>query len=553
MFEIRRYLLFCFFFLATHSYGQEKRAVDTPVFSALKGIVLIENSGMLLQGKALSEIECLQTVGCINVPGGLLKLSAVLQDYFYCPVGKEEIREITDDISSYYKTNHHPFVFLEIPKQDVSSNVLQIVVRESRLGQVKMETNGPLRSRSCALMNYIELETGEVLDQKILLRDLQFINRHSFRRVDYIYSPGEKPYTTDLTLYVEDRKPVRFYIGGDNSGVQTTGRQRWFTGVNIAYLSRLDDLLSYQYTASSDFSKFQAHTIMYMVMFPWRHLLNTYGGYSSVHARLSFPGMKNHGQSIQASQRYIVPLNPTYTLNHEASVGYDFKRTNNNIEFSSFFPTIRKNVNLTQIVGKYAGNYEQRLCRIDFNLEFFWSPGRWLPDQTNADFASLRPGAKNNWAYLRSTFVYSQKIFKNNWFFFNFRGQLSGSNLIPSEQLGIGGYDSVRGYEERQLNMDSGALLSAELRTRSLLPTPRCGRNNYSLQILGFVDFGYGANHKLEPGERKHDYLAGAGPGARLTLNNWLSGRIDWGFKLHKAPRFSGGDSMIHFQLIGSY
>ena len=40
-------------------------------------------------------------------------------------------------------------------------------------------------------------------------------------------------------------------------------------------------------------------------------------------------------------------------------------------------------------------------------------------------------------------------------------GQISDQNLIASEQLGLGGYTTARGYEEREANVDQGWFISS--------------------------------------------------------------------------------------------
>ncbi len=229
---------------------------------------------------------------------------------------------------------------------------------------------------------------------------------------------------------------------------------------------------------------------------------------------------------------------------------------NNDLQFSDVLIKIGKIVNLTQLVGKYAGNFEKRDYRINYDMELYWSPGQWLPSQSNADFQSLRPGAKNYWVYLRSGFNYSQKLSDWAWFISQLRTQLSGYNLLPSEQLGIGGYDTVRGYSERTLNKDSGVVANVEFRTaamRLFFRHPQPGKTRDGLQFLGFLDYGWGTDHKALPGLPRSAYLAGAGPGMRYTLNNVLAARLDWGFRLHEMGHQKVGDSMLHFQVVLSY
>ena len=40
---------------------------------------------------------------------------------------------------------------------------------------------------------------------------------------------------------------------------------------------------------------------------------------------------------------------------------------------------------------------------------------------------------------------------------------LSNCNLLGSETFGLGGYDTVRGYDQRDINTDDGLLLSGQI------------------------------------------------------------------------------------------
>lgn len=525
---------------------------EHPMIPSLNGILLLgKNVKLLKKEEALKQVAGVKTLG-VDVPGGTEKLAASLSPYFGKPLCDEDVLGLIEAIRGYYQDQMRPFVSIEMPKQEATC-VLQFVVAESQLGKVCVEGNKA--SHLNRVLSRVELCPGDLIDEKVLLRDMQFLNRNPFRRVDLIYSPGEKPYTTDVMLRMEERSPYRFYAGGDNTGVGLTGQMRWFAGVNLSFTGWADHNLSYQYTTSNDFHDFQAHTLQYLVMLPSRHLLNFYGGYSSVHGRFSVPGMTNHGSSYQVSGRYIYLLNPTRRLNHEFSAGWDFKETNNALNFGEEI-AVSQPVNLFQLAAKYAGNFEGSRYRLDYSLEGYWSPGEWLPDQTNGDYQAIRPGAKNHWVYGRGALTYSQKLPHDFWFFSMFRGQFTGENLLPSEQLGIGGYDTVRGYKERELNKDKGAIANIEFRSPALKVFSRGSQTAKlvdALQFIAFFDVGYGSNHEPLPGEPRGEYLIGTGPGARYTLGQTLTGRLDWGVKLHHREPYGGGWSMLHFSLIASY
>jgi hemolysin activation/secretion protein len=559
-----RYLSLLFFLSTATCWTQEEISclkmegvapdqivADRLLLSSLQGIVLVGKQELLLNKNSLSHQEAVEVVG-LNIPTSLAALSERLSPYLHLPVNSDTIAQIRQEIHAYYKENFYPLVIVEVPNQDISHNVLQFLVRESRMGCLSV-VNEQWTNPSL-LMKYADLPYGEPINEQKLIQDVDFMNRNPFRRVSAIFAAGEEPYTTDVILYTEDRRRGRIYSGVDNTGIPTTGRERWYIGFNWGYAFWADQLLAYQYTASYDVHKLQSHTAQYQIFFPWKEVLNLYGGYSTIHPTVPDASGTN-GYSAQASLRYTVPLSMSQALRQEISFGGDFKRTNNTF-LSTEEGMFGQTVNLTQLALKYAGNYEKSDYHINFDVESYWSPGQWLPDQTGADFASLRPDAKNHWVYVRAALSYLKLFDLGVWFSGQIRTQLASNCLLPSEQLGLGGYDSVRGYDERQESMDSGVIVNLEFRSPKL---PIFGRGKAKktmpdgLQFLAFLDFGAGRDHNAVPDNDKRQFLIGVGPGVRYTLDPYLAFRLDWGFKLHNKEDYSAGTNKLHFSLTGSY
>ncbi len=543
--------LFLGLFLATHFLYATSKSPQNYEANTCRKIILIGNKGELLSKKQLETVDGIEFYK-IKVPGKTAFLAEQLENLFLnCPITKDTPLRIRRTVEEFYRNQDHPFVEVIIPQQEITQGVIQVYVFESRVAEVNV-SGGKYTSPSL-LKNYLGT-TGQPIDTTQLRKNLDFMNRNPFRRVDLIYSPGKEPHTTDLSLIVEDRQPIRVYAGTDNSGVEITKRGRCFAGFNSAKVFGLDHFVSYQYTSSYNFHQFQANTLQYLALLPWRNILNVYGGYSSVYADLPFPGMKNHGHSYQVSARYILPITPSDRLNHEMGFGFDFKRTNNTIEFSEDFPVVGPNVNLSQFTLRYGGDFGKNEWQIAFDGELFFSPGDLLGDESNADYSALRPEAKNHWLYAKALFKFFQRLPQSFALSLIARGQISSQNLLPSEQIGLGGFDSVRGYDERELNYDGGIILNGEI----LTPTFRLFSNLWeklprdTLQFLGFVDFGYGGNHNAIPGEKKRDYLIGIGPGMRYLIDPWITARLDLGIKLHHESTFSGGNAMWYFSFTGS-
>lgn len=105
--------------------------------------------------------------------------------------------------------------------------------------------------------------------------------------------------------------------------------------------------------------------------------------------------------------------------------------------------------------------------------------------------------------------------------------QLTGDSLLPLEQFGIGGVDTVRGYRANQRVGDSGIFGSVEVR----LPLIRDGDGFGLLQIAPFLDAGTIWNNNGDA-IASSNTLASIGLGFRWQKGSRLSARLDWGIPL---------------------
>jgi hemolysin activation/secretion protein len=104
--------------------------------------------------------------------------------------------------------------------------------------------------------------------------------------------------------------------------------------------------------------------------------------------------------------------------------------------------------------------------------------------------------------------------------------QLTPDKLLPMEQFGLGGLDSVRGYRQDLLLSDNGILASAEVR----YPIYRVPKQGLVLQIVPFFDVGSSWNNsktKIDPST-----LFSLGVGLRLQQGDRFTARFDYGIPL---------------------
>ena len=118
-----------------------------------------------------------------------------------------------------------------------------------------------------------------------------------------------------------------------------------------------------------------------------------------------------------------------------------------------------------------------------------------------------------------------------------FNGQITTSNLMPTEQYGLGGYNTVRGYDERVANGDNAWVINLEFWTPpgSIFKIFENHEVEDRLQFLAFWDYGFVGFEQPQPGQ-VNSWLMSVGPGLRYNINRYVSVQLDWGFQLHQAP-----------------
>ena len=540
-----------------------------------KGIILKETKGLVLFGSVqdYNRVDATKLRGLhivdLKIPGNLIDFENRLnQIYLNKPLTVEVIEKLIAEIEAHYRETYRPIVKVIITKQSIEGSVLCLIVAESSVG--KIESTGNTWLSSERLQEYVYLQPGEPIDERQIKASVDFINRNPFRSAEVLYKEGEKYQTTDLEFFIHAKRPLRVFLGTDNMGLSSIGRTRVFGGFNYGNFLGLDQILSYQFTSSVDFHSYVSNTASWIIPLPWKNVLEFFGGYSTVHADMPLPFSKSHGFSLQASTRYTIPLKVfVKEIAHEVGFGIDFKRMNNTLEFVEDFPVVGQYVNLSQIALNYKIILNYDFSRTTIQAEGFWSPGQIFGDQSKERYNSLRFGANPKYVYGKAE-IKEQLFFKETGeFMMRAAGQLSSATLLPSEEFGLGGLETVRGYEERTINGDNALFLSLEVKTPAMrgIFTPHTSRSGIVVedkwQVVFFSDYGTALTKAANVNytssntavvEPKRLYIAGAGPGLRYHIADYLYARADLGFKLKKDPQlYGGGWAMVHFMVIANF
>lgn len=456
---------------------------------------------------------------------------AWLDIYLGKPITDSSIGHLQRDIVRFYRDRGRPLVDVVVPEQEsVGKGVLQVFVLEAVLG--KLEVEGNKWSKYGLFSTNVRLRAGEPIDTGRLIEDVDWLNQNPGRHVEAAFKPGEKVGQSDVVLRVDERRPVRVYVGYEDNGPQFTGEDRVFAGFNWFNAFGLDHRFSYQYTTDVEFDFIHAHTASYEIPLPWRHTITVYGGHIDSEADFPTAAFSQEGTSYQVSVRYQVPLPRCRKVNHGFSAGLDFKSFDNNLEFGGV-PVFGTAVDIAQLALAYNAAMPDKFGATALRLETFISPGDLTGNNEDADFATQRRFSSASYAYARLNIQRETRLPQDFLWVVRGLGQLADGNLQGSEQLGLGGGTTVRGYDEREANGDRGWLISTELLTPPL-PLLRNFDKDLpeGLRLLAFWD--HGEAHRIDtiPGEDPHLVLSSVGVGLRYNFNRNASVRFDYGWQI---------------------
>jgi len=454
-----------------------------------------------------------------------------------------DLTEITRLTTAWFRTHGRPFVAVAVPPQNIGSGIVQVVASEYRLGSVTVAGNEWFSS--ALLQRQSGLVPGQTLTMDGLRDDLDWLNGNAFRGVTTEFQPGTAAGTTDVVLRTKDRLPFRAYAGFDNAGVPSLGRGEWNVGGNWGNAFGADQTLSYQYTRALS-GRYDAHAVSWSVPLPWRDTLLVFGSFAN-QSPVTGSVFSEKGTSGQASFRYTHPLSrigfgPGMELTHSVQVGYDYKTSNNNLEFGGT-QVFASNAAVSQFPLIYDAHLTDPYGQTTVQNQFVVSPGGMMGANNTAAFQAVVAGSSADYVYDRIglTRVTALPIggLKDISWTMRAAGQVASRNLLYSEQLGAGGIDSVRGYFTDTALGSQGILISQEIRGPAFGLTKLLhvgGDVGDTDQIGVFWDYGHVSQVRPAPNLINAADLSSVGIDLHVTVDRYVDLRFDIGWQLRDVP-----------------
>jgi len=466
--------------------------------------------------------------------------SPIIKSYESRELSFKDVREAMSKIEAVFRAKGYLAV-VSLPPQKLENQEIRMELIASRMGDLTVDGNRWFNER--LIRRHWNIAAGEYLKYDGIRQAAIKMSGNSDRLVRPVLKAGKEKRTTDIILKVEDHFPGHADFTFDNQGVKLTGEKRFGLMLRHNNFLGLDDTLLVGTSFGNRFGALFANYVL---------PLNTIG--------TSLTGNYSHAQVNPKKEFESLGINSvsdTFGLGLKQDV-FQTERFSGGV--SSNFTFKEKHTRILSVITSwdkarvldFSGTLQERDSLGGTSLHqtiSFGMPGR------GDGYPLASRGGEHSFFKYRANLSRQLKMPWKTYFLANGEAQLSPDRLLPTEQMFMGGADSVRGYPESDYGADQGTILQLEYWVpTSFFPetwhlpwdaTPLRNR----LKFLTFFDQGYGRVRSPTSSETKSSYLVGTGFGGDFAFRENFSLRIEWGFRLGDRPATEGGDNQVHFRL----
>ncbi|MBD2594066.1 ShlB/FhaC/HecB family hemolysin secretion/activation protein [Nostoc spongiaeforme FACHB-130] len=455
------------------------------------------------------------------------ELAEATQEFTGKPITFAELLRASDAITKLYTDKGYISSGAFIPADQTfkaRGGVVKIQVIEGSVESI--EVRGLKRLNPDYVRSRIAVATGKPLNVNKLLQALQLLQLNPLiKNISAELAAGSRPGTSVIDIRASENTTFSAQVNFNNNRVPSIGSFQRQIQFNQANLLGLGDGLSVAY-ANTDGSN--------DVDFSYTLPVNPYNGtvqfqYNYTTSNVveePFDVLDIEGRSQDFAITFRQPILQTPTT--EFALGITANRRNSDVSLEPLpgeripFPSPGSVDGQTRLsVLRFFQDWTQRNSREVFAARSQFSFGIDAFDVTNSGappdsrFFSWRGQAQ--WVRL---------LAPETLLLLRADAQLADRALVPLEQFGLGGQQTVRGYRQDLLLTDNAVFVSAELRY-PILRAPQLGG---VLQLTPFIDYGtaYNSSNRADPDPNS---LASVGLGL-LWQSDRINARFDWGIPL---------------------
>ena len=467
----------------------------------------------------------------------------LLAPYIKAKISFAELFEVRSKITQLYVERGYITSGALIPAQTIQGGIVKIQVIEGSVEAINV--TGTRRLNPDYVRSRIAIGAARPLNRERLLEALQLLQLNPLiKNLKAELSAGTRPGTSVLDVDVTEAKTFNPQIGLDNDREPSVGSFRRRLELNEANLLGLGDGLSIGYSNTDGSNNLDASYTL---------PINAHNGTISFNYDIDFAHVVeppfNRININSTSRYYELTLRQPILQNpqREFVLGLTATREESDITLLGIpFPLSpgsdsRGRTRISAL--RFFQEYTQRNSRqvIAARSQFSFGIGA-----LGATINNSPPDSRFfSW---RGQAQYVRLLAADTLFLIRGDLQLSDRTLVPLEQIGIGGQDTIRGYRQDIFLTDDAVAVSGEVR----VPVLRLPQLSGLVQLATFIDYGTAWNSgRAAPNPNT---IVSTGVGLRLQLSDRLSARLDYGIPLiHvSSPQRTLQESGFYFSVLAS-
>jgi len=459
-----------------------------------------------------------------------------------------DVQRALEALQDAYSGRGYNAVRVSVPEQNIRAGQVRLQVVEARIQRVRIQGNRFFDETNLRA-SLPSLKENLSPDTRAIGRDAQLANENPAKQVSVALQAADDPGKVDATVRVTDENPSKTSAFLDNTGTPQTGNYRTGVGYQHANVFNSDHVLNAQVltspTQASDVKIFGAG---YRIpVYRSGGVVDALVGYSSVNSGTVQDLFTVSGKGNVFGLRYTQLLGRIDTYEHRTALGWDYRAYKNSVTLVGTTESLVPDITVRPVSLAYLGRMSQVGRDLSFNISF----SRNIPGGSHggdADFAAQRAEATARYKVVRAGLVFSQLLPADFLLRAALNAQQTHDLLIPGEQFGMGGLDSVRGYYERETSNDVGRRFSLEGYGPDF--GARIG-STWRARALVFYDAARG--HDNAPERGPENKLGSFGVGLRANQGKSFAFRLDAARVVQDAGTRMKGDNRAHFAVAYSF
>lgn len=475
-------------------------------------------------------------------------LEKVLNDYIaqHFPdamLNFADMQILTDRITLTYKEQGFFLARCYIPKQDIKDGVLKLMVAEGVLDKIQVTGNTYYADK--LLKGFFETSQPDfVINERHLEKGLLLVNELPSNETELLLSKGEKKGSVNIVLKNKDRMAHQFQFSYNNYGAEILGKNRYSLSGQIT--DPLGGMRLFLKGISGDDPS---------DLFVGYVNLDIPINYHGTHVAFSFiKSTSQLGQELEIlaiegqTEMYGIDIRHPVVLRRDLKIN-----THLGLHHAFSETTLLSASENSQSAGEFKHNSVTAGLDLDMVDHFFGKTfGQCTYQVSFVDKGTQIQETNKALQKISLSGSRIQQIKRYSQLAFRMNGQWSPDDLIPMDQIAIGGYETVRGHQPVSYLGDLGFNLSLEWMFSPTSENPYFGKP-LSQMLQGGIFFDHGwmrLNDAPEIGPQTKS-LTGYGLGLRFFYNNYFSCFTDLAFPV--SPEENEDKAIFYFSVQGTF